>query len=103
MGSLGRVAVRPGCVKTAHAPKGDHPIALAKLKESASSDGSDPGECMIVRRFRILIIISAGALLGGLGYIALGPHEPTHQGKSVTFWIQSLTNNPPGREEAQDA
>lgn len=54
-------------------------------------------------RFRILCGVSVAALLGGITYIALRPHEPMHQGKSVTFWIQSLTNNPPRREEATEA
>jgi len=57
----------------------------------------------MIRRFRILSVISVSTVLGGLAYVALRPHEPMHQGKSVTFWIRSLTNNPPATEEGKDA
>ncbi len=49
--------------------------------------------------------VLVGLIVGLSAWLVLSfrSHEPIYQGKSVTFWIQSLTNNLPQREQAEKA
>jgi len=47
----------------------------------------------------VVLIVGLSAWL----VLSFRTHEPIYQGKSVTFWIQSLTNNLPQREQAEKA
>ena len=45
---------------------------------------------------RILVIALAAAVLGGIGWFVLRPHEPPYAGKPLRFWMQTLDSVSPG-------
>src|SRR5260221_616236 len=51
---------------------------------------------------RVVLVLLMVGLFGWL-VLSFRSREPIYQGKSVTFWIQSLTNNLPQREQAEKA